>query len=251
MENLTSPLESESAGKSIGVGFSRDLTGNSQLDSWLLATIEEYKSIRTESLDSMKVQNTILSYGVTTIGLILTAGISIIDKNDMLVLDEAIFCVFIPLVVFFIVMIWAGEVARMYRAGSFLAIREPIISQYVDKIGSRGCWDEPALGWENWLLKKGHNNETPHQRLYIQHYSILAMFLFLAILSITIGNYKLSGRSPVICLFIIDIIEACVLAYLAYLALFLLRHFHPPIARWLASLRRVKSVLRLSQPRHT
>jgi hypothetical protein len=47
------------------------------------------------------------------------------DKNDMLVLDEAIFCVFIPLVVFFIVMIWAGEVARMYRAGSFLAIREP------------------------------------------------------------------------------------------------------------------------------
>jgi hypothetical protein len=137
-----------------------------QVDGWLSVALEEYKSVRTESLDSMKVQNTILSYGATTIGVILSAGISIIDK-DMLLADEAIFLVFTPLIVFFIVMIWAGEVARMYRAGSFLAGHEDIISRYVDKVYILNNWDEPALVWENWLRQIGDNNETPHERLYI------------------------------------------------------------------------------------
>jgi hypothetical protein len=208
-------------------GCPRDLP----TDSWLFAAIEEYKSIRTESLDSMKVQNQILSYGVTAVGAILTVGISIIDK-PMLLLDEAIFLFFIPLVIFFMVMIWAGEVARMYRAGSFLVEREKIISRFVDKANTLNGWNN-ALFWENWLLEKKNNNETPHQKLYSQHYSVLGMFLFLAMLSITIGNYKLLGTPHVIFLLPIDILAACVLVYLARLALFLLRHFHPPIAPWL------------------
>jgi hypothetical protein len=130
-----------------------------------MAALEEYKSLRTESLDSMKVQNTILGYGVAGIGALLTAGISFIDKNDNPLLEGAIFCFFIPLVVFFIVMIWAGEVARMYRAGQFLVGREPIINQHVIEIGSIAR--EPALFWENWLARKGDNNKTPHQRLYL------------------------------------------------------------------------------------
>ena len=207
------------------------------VDSWLSVAIEEYKSIRTESLDSMKIQNTILSYGVTTIGLILTAGIGMIEKN-MTVLDEAIFCFFIPLIIYFIVIIWAGEVARMYRAGSFLARREKVISHHVDKLNMGNSSDQSALIWENWLLDRGNNKETPHQRLYTQHYSILGMFLFLALLSIMIGNYKLADHNSAICLVMVDIIEVFVLVYLAYRALFLLRHYHSPIAPWLDRLRR-------------
>src|SRR5262249_11532432 len=150
---------------------------------WLSVAIEEYKSVRTESLDSMKLQNAILSYGVTAIGLIFTAGIGLIDKN-MLLVAEAMFLLFIPMIVFFIVVIWAGEVARMYRAGSFLAEHEGIINRYVKRSGSGDGWDEPALVWENWLLGMSDSKKTPHQRLYIQHYSVLAMFLFLAILSV-------------------------------------------------------------------
>ena len=106
--------------------------------------------------------------GVTTIGLILTAGIGIFEKN-MTVLDEAIFCFFIPLIICFIVIIWAGEVARMYRAGAFLARREKVISDHVDKLSMRDSSDQSALMWENWLLDRGGNKETP-QRLYTQHY---------------------------------------------------------------------------------
>jgi hypothetical protein len=235
MEELTCPFPCTSTTEPSTVSEAQGLTGGPgpQMDGWLSVALEEYKSIRTESLDSMKVQNTILSYGATTIGVILTAGISIIDKN-MLLADEAIFLVFIPLIVFFIVMIWAGEVARMYRAGTFLADHEQIISRYVDKMYILKNWDKPALVWENWLRQKSYDNETPHEKLYIQHYSVLSMFLFLAILSIVIGNYKLSGvGNPVYFFLIIDLVEACILIYLTYLALFLLRHFHPSIARWL------------------
>jgi hypothetical protein len=206
-----------------------------QIDGWLSVALEEYKSIRTESLDSMKVQNTILSYGATTIGIILTAGITIYDK-DMLLADEAIFLVFTPLIVVFIVMIWAGEVARMYRAGLFLTDKEQIISHYIDKVYFLPDWNRPALVWENWL-RTASNGKTPHQRLYIQHYSALGMFLFLALLSIVIGNYKLSGKGhSAVLFFVIDIVEAGILIYLTYFALFLLRHFHPPIAQWLERL---------------
>jgi hypothetical protein len=235
MEELACSFPSTSITEPPPIAEAQGLTSGSgpQIDGWLLVALEEYKSIRTESLDSMKVQNTILSYGATTIGVILTAGISIIDKH-MLLADEAIFLVFIPLIVFFIVMIWAGEVARMYRAGTFLADREQSISRYVYKGYMVNTWDKPALEWENWLRRKSSDNETPHEKLYIQHYSVLAMFLFLAILSIVIGNYKLSETSNPSYLFItIDLIESCVLIYLSYLALFLLRHFHPSIARWL------------------
>jgi hypothetical protein len=195
-----------------------------QIDGWVYAAIEEYKSLRTESLDSMKVQNTILSYGVTAVVLILTAGLSIIDKEGLVMVDAGIFLILIPTTIFFIVMIWAGEVARMYRAGSFLVKHELIVSEYV------GMVSKPALSWENWLSQNGVNNEAPHKKLYIQHYSVLAMFLFLAVLSITIGNYKL-GSTYVGCLIIIDIVEASALACLALLTVFLLRYFHPSIAR--------------------
>lgn len=64
------------------------------------------------------------------------------------------------------------------------------------------------------------------------------MFLFIALLSITIGNYKVSGNSPLACLIIIDIAELWVLTYLTCLALSLVRYFHPPIAGWLPPIRR-------------
>lgn len=235
MDQVFSPSGPSSHSGPLDMAPSRDVGRNSQPDNWLMAALEEYKSLRTESLDSMKVQNTILGYGVAGIGALLTAGISFIDKNDNPLLEGAIFCFFIPLVVFFIVMIWAGEVARMYRAGQFLVGREPIINQHVIEIGSIAR--EPALFWENWLARKGDNNKTPHQRLYLQHYSIFAMFLFIALLSVTLGNYKAAGNIRVSWLIIIDIAAVCTLTYLTHAALSLLRYFHPPIAGRILSIR--------------
>src|SRR5262245_46665173 len=194
MDNVLSPSRSMSQGQPFAIAPGRDFTRNSQPESWLLADLEEYKSLRTESLDSMKVQNSILGYGVAGIGALLTAGISFIDKNDNPLLEEAIFCFFIPLVVFFIVMTWAGEVARMYRAGQFLVNREPVINRHVVGLDARAWTGEPALFWENWLFRNGGDNKTPHQRLYLQHYSVLGMFLFIALLSVTLGNYKAWGK---------------------------------------------------------
>jgi hypothetical protein len=38
--------------------------------SWLSAALEEYKTLRTESLESMKMQQSILAYGIAAIGII-------------------------------------------------------------------------------------------------------------------------------------------------------------------------------------
>jgi hypothetical protein len=94
MDNLVSSPRATSPSESFDVAPAQEFTRNVQPDSWLLAALEEYKSLRTESLDSMKVQNTILGYGVAGIGALLAAGISFIDKNDNPVLEEAIFCFF-------------------------------------------------------------------------------------------------------------------------------------------------------------
>jgi hypothetical protein len=147
MDNFVSSPRTTSPSKPFDVAPAQEFNRTVQPDSWLMAALEEYKSLRTESLDSMKVQNIILGYGVAGIGALLTAGISFIDKNDNPVLEGAIFCFFIPLVVFFIVMTWAGEVARMYRAGKFLVDREPIINQHVAGIGESASVYEPALHW--------------------------------------------------------------------------------------------------------
>jgi hypothetical protein len=232
MEKLTCPLSSTAVGVSGVVA--------PKTTSWLSVAIEEYKSIRTESLDSMKTQNTILSYGVTIIAAILTVGIGMIDKDNMLLLDAAIFLLFIPVIVFCVVMIWAGEVARMYRAGCFLVKRENSINKYIselnfpDNLDQRVLFrDQRPLFWENWLLQETCDNAPPHKRLYIQHYSVLSVFLFLVVLSIMIGNFKILGRTDKLYVMMIDIGEAFALIYLAYLALYLLRHFHPPIASWM------------------
>jgi hypothetical protein len=234
VDNLASLSESGSTSRAFERASLDELNGKLQPDSWLSTAIEEYKSIRTESLDSMKVQNNIVGYGVAATAALLTASIGFIDKNDSTILDLAIFCLFIPSVISFIVMIWAGEVARMYRAGSFLAMREKIINRHIDgKINSGGLLSE-SLGWENWLLSEDANNknQTPHHRLYAQHYYILVMFICLGLLSMLIGNYKGYPANPVI-FFIFDILVVSGLATLAVLALSILRHFQPQIAPWI------------------
>ena len=230
MDNLASLLESGSTSRACERA-SLPENGTLQPDNWLSTAIEEYKSIRTESLGSMTVQNTIVGYGVAATAALLTAAIGFIDKNDSTILDLAIFCLFIPSVVSFIIMIWAGEVARMYRAGSFLAMREKVINKHIDAKG--GPLSE-SLGWENWLFSEDANNknQTPHHRLYAQHYYILAMFIFLGLLSMFIGNYKGYTASPVM-FFIFDILVVSGLATLAVLALSILRHFQPQIAPWI------------------
>lgn len=148
---------------------------------WLSVVIEEYKTLREESLASMQMQQSILRFGAATMGIVIAAGFNVWDEQP---LSEIIFLFFVPLIVYLILIIWAGEVARMFRAGRFLTeLERKINNEFSDK--------PDALTWENWLLKVQDDGKTPHQKLHPHYVAIFLLFAFSAMASIIIGNFKI------------------------------------------------------------
>lgn len=56
------------------LGFNK--TRNMITVEWLTAALEEYNTLREESLASMKMQQLILAYGVAAIGVIITSALN-------------------------------------------------------------------------------------------------------------------------------------------------------------------------------
>jgi len=147
---------------------------------WLTVVMEEYKSLREESLTSMQTQQSALSLGTATLGAVLIAGFNLWDKH---LLPEVILLVIAPFISYLVLIIWLGEVARMMRAGMFLAkIEEKVNKEFSNEL--------EALSWENWLRKTQKDRKTP--QLIWNYESVILMFLAMSLFSIIIGTYKAS-----------------------------------------------------------
>ncbi len=160
--------------------------------NWLSVVIEEYKTLRSESLASMQTQQSILRFGTAAIAVIIATGFNLWKTSP---LAEVIFLLFTPITVYLVLTIWMGEVARMMRAGIFLVkLEEKINKEFKDK--------PKALSWENWLRETQHDGKIPQLRW--NYYAIISLFFLMALASIGIGNYKVWNT---ICLPWIVIIE--------------------------------------------
>ncbi len=145
---------------------------------WLAVVIEEYKTLREESLTSLQTQQSILRFGTATLGIVLVAGFNVWERP---LLSEIIFFFFAPLISYLVLIIWMGEIARMMRSGVYLLELEKKVSKEFS--------DKPeALTWENWLRQGQQDGKTP--QLIWNYKAIIAMFLLLALASIAVGNYK-------------------------------------------------------------
>ncbi|ODS36129.1 hypothetical protein BEH94_01855 [Candidatus Altiarchaeales archaeon WOR_SM1_SCG] len=111
---------------------------------WLSVIMEEYKSLREESLTAMQTQQSILRFGTATLGIVLAAGLNLWEKS---LLPEFVFLFLIPLLSYLVIIIWVGEVERMIRAGTFLA-------QLEKKVNKAFGGKPEALTWESWLRTK-------------------------------------------------------------------------------------------------
>ena len=110
---------------------------------WFDTITEEYKSLRTESLEALRRQATVLQVGLALIGVLLAAGFSgYEDIPDPLV--WVLFGLIIPVLSYTILFIWLGEVERMARAGYYLTGLEK-------KINNSFSHPREALEWEQWL----------------------------------------------------------------------------------------------------
>jgi hypothetical protein len=150
---------------------------------WITVVLEEYKTLRTESLESMKNQQSALRAGTAAAGILIGSGFNLWNKA---LLPEFIFLAFAPVICYLALIIWMGEVVRMMRAGKFLSELEIKISaEYPEK--------KDTLSWEKWLRIKSQSGETPQMKFNYQ--AIIALFFVTALGSIGIGIYKIWNLS--------------------------------------------------------
>lgn len=176
---------------------------------WLAVVMEEYKTLREESLASMKMQQSILSFGTATIGIVISAGFAAWNKTP---LPEIIFMFLIPTVIYLVILIWLGEVGRMFRAGSFLdRIEEKVNRQFTDK--------EEALSWENWLATGEWAGRKPHHGIRLHYVCIFVLFVITALSSVIIGNCKLHGSLSLALIAWLNIAELAALSAVVLLSI--------------------------------
>jgi hypothetical protein len=122
-------------------------------DRWVQSALEEYKSLRDESLKALQAQQLGLQIGVTLLAALIGIGLKLSDHlTGAVLLDVAS-----PLLVILLTIVWQGELERSVRAGRYLKERERLISEVA------GLPDHPpAMFWEGWL--------SSHARMRLTYY---------------------------------------------------------------------------------
>jgi fatty acid desaturase len=163
--------------------------------------LKEYESLRAEILNAMANRNTILTFGLATIGILFTGAVSLTPSN----LPVIILMIVVPLVCAYISMIWVGEYKRMQRAGAFIVGIEKKINEMAG---------DELLTWETFLRK----NNDRHRKF--PYYSTIIFLVLTGMISYFVGLYISKNTMPIF-FSIIGIIIA--IAFLLYLVLELKR----------------------------
>lgn len=109
--------------------------------------LEEWKSLRDESIRSMTHRNTIISFGIGALGALFFTGANFYNNPSLVskFLSFGIFYYLIPFLSVMTVVLWLGEAERMSRAGARMkSLEEKINNIYNDEV----------LGWETYLRKQ-------------------------------------------------------------------------------------------------
>ncbi len=153
---------------------------NSNQTEWLNIKIQEYKTLRAEVIQAGTNSVSILQFGIIGISGLVYFGLTNWESQSTSIIVFLLFC---PLVSYLILMIWAGEIARRFRASSF-------IHNHIEKEINQ-CFDpsKPVLHWEQWL--RADNEINQRKRLFKWHrVATVALFLGISGLSILTGIYK-------------------------------------------------------------
>lgn len=101
------------------------------MDDWLSVALEEYKTLREESLQAIQNQLFVLRLGALALGFLLASIFPLLQFRELLAYLEL--TLFYPIVIALITIIWAGEVGRMGRAGNYISALEKEINDRLKK----------------------------------------------------------------------------------------------------------------------
>ena len=112
--------------------------------------VENYKSLREEIFESIRLQSRIIMGEAIAVGFILGLGLT----ED----PYRIVIIAIPFIIIILNSYWAVEQSRMMRAGNFMQFLEDIINRELE-----GAY----IVWENWLRRETDkkNNRSLLQKI--------------------------------------------------------------------------------------
>lgn len=125
---------------------------------WLNLALEEYKALRTESLNAMGNQQATLRLGTGVIGV--TIGLASNVEED--IARFFLFAVVIPVFTLVFFAMYAIEFARMARVGRYIEY----VETEIDRLFPNPNKPSP-LRWETWLSTTKRRGEDPRLPYYI------------------------------------------------------------------------------------
>jgi hypothetical protein len=108
-------------------------------DDWVGVALEEYKTLRQESLSAIEQMQRTLQIGLVAIGVLTGFGVDAVKEGTGVQVGLAIST---PLVAALVVVLRLDELYRTVNAGAHIAVLER-------KIARRFADQEPPLSWES------------------------------------------------------------------------------------------------------
>lgn len=158
--------------------------------------VEEYRTVRQEALQSLSSQQTVLQFGLGTVGVL--TGLALQLREDV-TLAAVIFMGAVPLFAAFAVVMWAGEVERMVRAGAHLRAVEARVNE---------CFSDLPLRWETELGAGGDRTV----RVLNRYRAVIAVLVLIAGISAALGILSLARQRLFVSLALAALADAVIFA---------------------------------------
>jgi hypothetical protein len=108
-------------------------------DDWVGVALEEYKTLRQESLAAIEQMQRTLQIGLVAIGVLTGFGVDAVNEGAG---AQAGLAIFTPVVAALVIALRLDELLRAVRAGAHIALLERRIAARTDP-------DQPPLTWES------------------------------------------------------------------------------------------------------
>ncbi len=146
--------------------------------------MEEYKTLRQESLNSLEQAHRSVQIGLAAIAAITAFGATSASGAGML--QDVAIAIAAPIVAALAWVLWLLEVRRSMRAGRYIARLEHRINE---RVSDPSPEHEPALGWEIKMLgEKADLGSHAYNRI------VPLMLIATSILSVAVGLTRLGDH---------------------------------------------------------
>jgi hypothetical protein len=108
-------------------------------DDWVGVALEEYRTLRQESLAAIEQMQRTLQIGLVAIGVLTGFGVDAVNEGAG---AQAGLAIFTPVVAALVIALRLDELLRAVRAGAHIALLERRIAARTDP-------DQPPLTWES------------------------------------------------------------------------------------------------------